>query len=305
MITRHEHGKVTWVDLESPTHDELRSIMREFSIDARIEEEMVSPTPYPLHAFFPDYAYVVLHFPSPIKDGETHDIEIDLVIGKQFLVTCRYVEVPPLHNLHKLFEAEELLHTYTEDTHADTMLARVLGKFYSAIRDELERSSRTLAHIERNIFDNQERAMVRSISDVGRQLLHFSTVLDRQEETVVTFLKLLHERKFFGDSFIQTRESILLEHTRATHLVNSNRAVAAELRETNDSLLSAKQNDIMKKLTVITFIVMPLTLIASLFTMPVTSTPIIGLPHDFWIILFIMVLCSGFSALFVLRKRWL
>jgi Mg2+ and Co2+ transporter CorA len=59
MITRHVRGtgskKITWVDMESPTRSELRDTMQEFGIDARIEEEIVGVTPYPIVVSSPTY----------------------------------------------------------------------------------------------------------------------------------------------------------------------------------------------------------------------------------------------------------
>ncbi len=305
MVTRHGHDGITWVDLETPTREEFADVMREFSIDPRVEEEMIAPTPYPLTVSFPDYAYTVLHFPSPMHRGESHDQEVDLIAGKRFIITSRYEAMSPLHNLHKIFEAEELLGTFPEEKRADVLLERFFGKFYAAIRDEIERTGSSLVRIERGIFSGEERAMVEIISRVGRDLLHYETSLDRQREVLGEFLATLESPRIFGDAFAERRKSILLAHESARHLAASHRAVVRELRETNDSLLEAKQNDIMKKLTVITFVVLPLTLIASLFQMNTRSTPIVGLPNDFWIVVAVMVLCSGFIALFVARRHWL
>ena len=78
-----------------------------------------------------------------------------------------------------------------------------------------------------------------------------------------------------------------------------------ELRETNNSLLTTKQNEIMKILTVTNFIFLPLALIAGIFGMNSKSTPIINMPHDFYIILGIMggLMVTMFS--YFKWKKWL
>jgi Mg2+ and Co2+ transporter CorA len=58
MLTRHTRKDITWIDLESPTRQELQDVVTEFGIDARIEEEIISPTPYPLVVASPNYLYL-------------------------------------------------------------------------------------------------------------------------------------------------------------------------------------------------------------------------------------------------------
>ena len=81
MIFRHDRAGVTWVDIESPTEGELASVMQEFKIDPRIEEEITSPTAYPLFIPFEKYVYMVLHFPTALPGGGTKNQEIDFIVS--------------------------------------------------------------------------------------------------------------------------------------------------------------------------------------------------------------------------------
>jgi magnesium transporter len=78
-----------------------------------------------------------------------------------------------------------------------------------------------------------------------------------------------------------------------------------ELRETNNSLLSTKQNETMKTLTVLTFLFLPLSFVAGLFGMNTMNNPIVGNQFDFWIILAIMAFLGMVSLLYFKRKDWL
>ena len=91
----------------------------------------------------------------------------------------------------------------------------------------------------------------------------------------------------------------------AADLVSSLRAVAQELRVTNDSLLSASQNSVTKTLTVMAFTALPLTLIASIFGMNADPMPLVNEPLGFWIIIGLMAAAGlALFAYFRLRK-WL
>ncbi len=85
----------------------------------------------------------------------------------------------------------------------------------------------------------------------------------------------------------------------------SYRAVAKELRITNDSLLSARQNEVMKRLTVVSLLVLPLSLIAAVFGMNVQNAPFVGHPYDFWLIVALMLVTGVTFFLYFRFKKWL
>lgn len=305
MITRHAHGKVTWIDLESPTPEELASVVAEFGIDARVEEEIRLPTPYPLFVAGRDYRYLILHFPTTASDGGARDQEVDFVVGKRFLITVRYDVIDSIHNLHKVFEAEELLGIPVAPGASDVLLERVLRRLYGAIRHEVEHGARRIDRIEHAIFAGHERETVKEVSDVGRILLRFETTLARHQEPLNAFLEGLSLPKFFGTTWHERIARIEAERRHVAALVASYRQVATELRDTNDSILSSSQNEIMKTLTVVNFVMFPLTLIAALFQMGLPGTPLVGISNAFWIVVGMMIAVTGFLTLYIIRKGWL
>ena len=78
-----------------------------------------------------------------------------------------------------------------------------------------------------------------------------------------------------------------------------------ELRETNNSILTTKQNEIMKTLTILAFIVVPLATLSQIFGMNVTHTPLVGLPYDFWIIIGIMLGLALAMFGYFKYKKWI
>ena len=307
MITRHVRGKVTWVDLECPTPEELQSVMTEFDIDPRIEEEIVSPTPYPIVVTFPKYIYMILHFPTAEVTGGAKNQEIDFIVGKNFLITARYEVIESIHNLQRVFEAEELIGMPVSDSTASELLERIMRRLYGAIRHETEHVAAILERIERDIFSHREREAVRNISEANRVLLRFDTTLGRHAESLEIFLAELQTPTYFGKSFATNAAHITAHRAHVAALVSSYRAVAAELRQTNDSLLNTSQNEVMKTLTVLTFITFPPVLIAGIFGMNIDAgnMPIVAHPMSFPIVLLLMAFCSSLVFLFFRRKRWL
>lgn len=305
MVTRHTRGDITWIDMESPTHAELASIVKEFSIDERVREEIISPTHYPLVLSYPKYEYFILHFPTADPATGTRNQEVDFIVGKHFLITARYEVIDTIHNLHKVFEAEEMLGLGKKGTHAGHLLERIMKRMYGAIREEMEHASRLLERIEIDMFDGKERETVRSISDIGRVLLRFETAIARQQEPLHTFLRKLTAGTLFGESFAPHAAHIEGERSHVVEIVGSYRATATELRATNDSLLSASQNEVMKTFTLLAFLTYPLTILAGFFGMNVLSTPLETNPYGFWFIVGIGLVLSCLMFLYFRFKRWI
>ncbi|HUY62190.1 MAG TPA: CorA family divalent cation transporter [Candidatus Paceibacterota bacterium] len=304
MTFRYDYPDGVWIDLEQPTEEEIHEVARAFSISERLETELLYPTPSPLVANDPSTALLVLHFPEHGEvHGETKSQEIDLVVGAHFIITVRYEVIAPLHRLKKLLETESVVDG-TAAISTDVLLEIIFAHLYTSVRDHTSHSADVLARVERDMFGGHERTTVRAISTISREFLHLESALANQEEPLARFLRTLSERSFFGPSFAERTTRILAERIQIAHLVRTHRAVATELRETNSALLESRQNEIMKTLTMITVVVLPLELIAFVFGMHVPGTPLDQNSHAFWIIMAVMLAAVGFMTVYFARKRW-
>lgn len=305
MIFRHEHQGGVWVDLEQPNQQEIRDIANEFNISERIETELLSPTPFPLAASDGDVALLVLHFAAHDGDeGETRDQEVDFVVGKHFVITVRYEVVAPLHRLRKLLETEALVDGHSPLT-TEMLLEVLFAHLYASVRDHTNHVASHLTRLEHDMFEGKERTTVRAISSLSREFLHLESALANQEEPLARLLKELSRPYFFGTTFTERAARTLAERTQVARLVETHRAVASELRETNAMLLESRQSEIMKTLTILSVVVLPLELIAFVLGMHAGGTPIIDDPNGFWIIMTIMAATVFVMTLYFARKRWL
>jgi Mg2+ and Co2+ transporter CorA len=173
MIHRHTKGTFRWVDLESPTTEEVRELMDEFSLDPQTAEDLLSPTLRPHVDSSEGYFYLVLHFPA-LKHSHTQsqDQEIDFIVGKDWIVTTRYDTIDPLNTFSKEFEVGSLLGKTVSWDHAGHLFYFMLSRIYAAIGDELEHLDDRLESAELNIFEGKEKEMVIELSRIGRDLLN-------------------------------------------------------------------------------------------------------------------------------------
>lgn len=306
MVTKYKYNNLTWIDLDRPTHDELKQIATDWDIHPIVVQELMSPSVRPKVEMYPTYIYLILNIPVTQKKESRRIIEqqeIDFVIGRNFIITTSYSNIDPLHQFAKVFEVNSILDKSHLDKHAGFVFFYMIKALYQSILQELQGISDSINSIEEHIFKGNERAMVGRLSEVGRELLGIKRAMTHHKETLETFEAGSH--RIFGPEFIYHARGILGEYYKVRGSYESNFEFLSELRETNNSLLTTKQNEVMKIFTVMAFITFPLMLIAGVFTMHAKILPILGDPYDFWMIVGGMLFVAITSLLIFKSKKWL
>jgi len=303
MLARYKHNGLMWVDLESPTREEVRQVMEEFKLDHFVAEELLLPTTKPRVEFHGDYLYLILHFPALRHTHKTLEQEIDFVLGKDLIITTHYDTVDPLHKFSKAFEVDSVLDANVTDEHAGFLFFSMIRRLYRSVEHEIDFIHSDMAHIEKHIFSGQERGMVQAISRSARDLLNLRQTIEPHRDV----LKELQACaiKLFGDEYAPYMRSIENDYYRLHNHIMRHTESLHELRETNNSLLSTKENETMRILTIMALLTFPLTLFVAIFSMDTVHNPIRGLPYDFWIIL-ALIISIGMGMLFYFKyKKWL
>ena len=109
----------------------------------------------------------------------------------------------------------------------------------------------------------------------------------------------------FGADFTHSYEGVMRTFKQVQSQILFLTEIVTELRETNNSLVSTKQNEIMKVLTIMAFITFPLSLIASIFGMNTIDIPLVGQDGDFVIIMGIMGVSTLCMFAFFKYKKWI
>lgn len=303
MRSRHEHGGLIWLDLESPTRDDVHATMEEFHIEPLVAEELLLPSAKARAELHHSYVYLVLHFPALRHSHKHREQEVDFVIGRKFLITTHYEAMDPIHNFTKVFEVQSALSKGKVGEHAGFIFHAMLKRLYKSVEHELEFIRRDLLTIEDHIFSGDEVLMVEAISRSARDLLNLRQIIEPHREVLHTLEN--EGGTFFGEDFVPYLRILSNEYFKVHNHIMRLTEQLHELRETNNSLLSTKQNETMKTFTIMAFTTFPLTLVATVFAIPAASTPILGREHDFWIIVGSMAfLILTMLAVFKYRK-WL
>lgn len=299
MITRYKYERVEWVDLLSPNESDIEAIVREFNLDPTVAVELRSPTGRTKLESHPSYTYTVLHFPGPNDRNQ----ELDFILGKNFLITTHYENVNPLFEFSKTFESFMLRGQMESKLHAGYLFYALILHMYRTVEESANYLTEDIEKAERAIFAGKERIMVEELSHLLGRELDIRMAMKPHLE-IWSFFEPDGVR-IFGGSYAPLVTTIQAAHQKILNVLEGNKEAIGALRETNDSLLTAKTNETLVHLSMMAFVVFPLTLIAGIFGMNTQFLPFIGHPFDFWIVLGIMALAAAAIFSFFKYRKWL
>lgn len=306
MINTYKHKKIVWVDLESPTKEEVKEVMDTYNIHPLIAQELLVSSLKSKVDLYKDFIYLILHFPA-IRQSHSKAMgssqEIDFVIGQNFIITTRYDTVDPLHEFAKIFEVDSILDKSHLGDHAGFLFYQIIKHLYRGTGNELDVINDSLKEIEKQVFSGKEQEMVFALSKIGRELLIFKNTLALHKDVLESFE--VAGTKFFKGDFSHYLRAITSEYYKLASLIQNLNETMDELRETNNSLLSTKQNSVMQNLTIFAFITLPISLILALFQIDAKDRPIIGSNHDFWILVIILLIIAAGLFAFFRHRKWL
>ena len=304
MLKKHIYKDLTWIDLKQPTQEEVRGLLDKYNFHPNIAEDLLTPSFKSSATQYESVIHLILHFPA-LKHTHSNSFnqEIDFVVGKDFMITARNDTIDAMHKFTKEFETKSILDRKDIGKKPEDVFFLLLNKLYNSITHELEHAQSSLRTAQEMIFRGEEKKMVRELSDIGRDLLNAKQSISPHKETLLELQVVGND--FFGDEFDRKIKKIMEKYNKIRNNIKNHREYLKELKNTNDSLLSTKQNETMTVLTIMAFVTFPLSLIASIFGMNTVNMPIIGGSYDFWMVLGIMFVLTTFMFLFFKSKKWL
>lgn len=302
MISTYKYQDVTWIDLESPTEDELVHVLQEYQVPEVLLDALITETLLSHVDTYKEMLYLVLHFPRIHNEKRMPDLEIDFVIGKNFIITVHYEFSNALHDFAKQLEIEVMLSRKLPGSHAGYIFHAIITEAYHQAGGKLNDLYQMMENVKNNIFNGHEDRMVSDLSHLSRKVLDFrqamrfhGSILDSYERASI---------KIFGEDYLPYVADIKSEYHKILGVLEGHRDLLIDLRETNDSLLSAKTNKTMRILTIMSFTTFPLALMATLIGM-ITEVSVVKTFKEFIYISTALLLIGVLILLHFKKRRWL
>jgi magnesium transporter len=289
------------VDLSKPSSDEARILTDVFHFHELAVEDALAETHYPKIESYGDYLYLILHgidFKASEHLFKTQDI--DFFLGERYLVT---VHPGISRSMNQVSEVcGRSAHVLGEGPTG--LLHRIVDTMVDNYLPEVEKLNERLDEIEKEVFEHPNQQLVRRILDFKRDVSSLRRVVLPERDAVGRLARrefaLISEAMSYRfrdvhDHLVRLADEAMFFQDRITSLLD------AYLSNVSNQL-----NSVMKVLTVIATIFMPLTVLTGMWGM---NVPLPHLPGNdaaqFWWIVILMLATSAVMLWFFRRKGWI
>jgi magnesium transporter len=294
---------LTWVHVDRPGGLEVAHLSERFNFHELDMEDVLSKRQRPKIDEYSEYLFVVLHFPVYDKTvRRLNAAELDVFLGPDFVITLPNVELLPVTYLFRRCEDDAALREDIFSKGSGYLLYHVLDDLFDYCFPILDKIGAKLDSIEPAIFEERSEDVVRDISNAKQEIIAYRKIIKPERST----LRLLERstQRFLPENLEVYYDDIVDASERIWDLLDNYKEVIEGLESTNESFISHNQQYRLQLLTVVTVILLPLTLLASVFGMNV-RVPGQGEIAAFWVLLGVMVVLGlGLLGLFRWR-RWL
>jgi magnesium transporter len=295
-----------WVRIENPTALETGWLEEHFDFHSLDLEDVLSRNQRPKIDEYPDYLFIVLHFPVFDRAvGRLNAAELDIFVGPDYLVTIPNQPLQPVEYLFERCRAKEELRDQLFARGSGYLLYRLVDDSFDYCFPMLRKIGNKLDSLEVEIFEGERsQEIVRDISNVKQEIINFRKVV-RPQRTVLRDLENVKQRFLAPDLDLEIYfDDIVDSHERIWDMLENYKEVVEGLEDTNESVLSHRVNDILRVLTAFSVIILPLTLIASIWGMNV-GVPGEGDREDFYAIVGAMTVMLVAMVIYFRRRGWL
>ncbi len=297
---------LTWIHLDPPIDPETVNALRaRFGWHPLDVEDVLSKRQRPKIDDYADEGYLfgVLHFPAYDKAIQRLNAgELDFFLGSDYLVTMPNVELLPVTRLFTRCQEDAHFREQLFEKSSGRLLYEVLDDLFDYCFPILDKIAYKLDSIEDDIDERHSEEIVSDISKAKQEIISYRKIIKPQRPA----LRLLERRieRFLPENLELYFDDLVDASERIWDLLDNYKEVVEALEDTNESLISHRQNDVLRILTVFSVVLLPLTLISGIFGMNV-HFPGEGTHTAFWIIVGLMIGVIVSMVAFFRYKRWL
>lgn len=299
IALRTDPAVMLWVDLAESSDEEARRVMGDwFSVHPLTIEDCLQDNPLPKVEPYDDYLYIVMHAVDYSRADKFTTTEVDLILGRNFLVTYHRKPLRPVQAARERLQRNTSVLVRGPDRIAHTLLDLLADHYGPALvelRDEIEEIeeavlARTKERLDGRIVELRNdlaalRQIIRPQRELAGELAQGRSAYFRKK--LEPYLRDLH------DEFLRIEESAISWADQALLLfrVYLNRS-------------SHEANEGIRVLTALTAMMLPLLIVGGWYGMNFEGIPLLDSAVAYWITLGITVALTAAVFLYLRRRKW-
>ena len=298
-------NNLTWVNIERPTERETEYLAQNYPFHPLDLDDCLSRIQRPKIDEYKDYLFLVFHFPVFNTETQvTKPSQLSVFIGEKYLITLHKGELKPLVKLFRECQIDEESRQENFSQGSSYLLYRIIDRLVDYCLPILNKIGDNIERTEDNIFSS--KGMPKAIEDISilrRDVISFRRIIWPMRAVISSLEPKIHRftkmdmKVYFGD---------MVDHVdKIWDGLDEYKEIIEGLSDTHDSLATNRTNEVMRRLTVIATILLPITVVASIFGMNIPLGPFRDSPYS---ALYISLICLAIiigMLYFFRRQRWI
>jgi magnesium transporter len=303
MIETIKIGTLRWHHIVNPSDDNLNYLKDNFHFHPLdIEDCKEEYNQRPKVDIYDDYYFIILHFPDFDKQNRFLRIrEIKIFWGEDYLITIgkSHWVVADMFKEGKEMEARD--EDFEVGT-SDALLYTILERLMKATQKIIKKIGDDVDAINRSLFDIRAQQTIERISVIRKNIISLNTMFKPQLPLFARFESKQIEG--YANNMEDYWSNILDYYKQMWDLTEDYAELIEGLSQTFDSMQANRTNEIIKTLTLISSVLLPLTFLTGLYGMNV-NLPLQNDPRSFWIVVSAMMIIVIGMYTFFKRKKWM
>ncbi len=315
---------LSFINVTKPTDFEMKYLKNTYYFNPLNLEDYAHRTQIPKIENHKKYDLLVLRFPIFSENGPQNSHQygvhlpafhvpnkkrrlvssyVNFYVSKEYIVILHDGTLPQIDRIFTI--CQKTLHNRTEYMSQGSVF--LTYKIIDALVDDcfpvINELTSTIDRIDKDLENKQSQKTLEDISATRRNLVVFHTMI----KPILPLFSELEEGKHKElNGPMQAFWGNALDHLRKImDRLEDNQELIEGISKSNESLLSSRNNEIVKFLTVITSIAFPFVIINNLYSMNIVGLPLAQQPGIVWI-LFGIIFVSGLIMMFFFKLRnWL
>jgi magnesium transporter len=293
--------RVLWLDVDGlGDADAIASVGAVFGFHMLALEDVINRNQRAKVESYDDYYYIAVHVPR-LEGTDLIAEQLSVFLGKNYVVTFHHrmdAELAPVKSI--LRRKSHRISDYGSDFLAYSILDSVVDQYFPV----LERFGELTEETEESLLTNPNRHVVRHVHGLKRELLDLRRAIWPFRDSLSALMRSDETSLITEETMPYFRD--LYDHTvRIIDLIETYREVASDLMDVYLSSVSNRTNDVMKRLTAITTIIMPLTLITGIYGMNFENMPETSMRYGYFVVIGVMAALAIALFVYFWRQGWI
>lgn len=301
-ISKYENeSHITWLNVNGLTDTEaIIQLGNHFNLHPLIQEDIVAIHQRPKIDEYEDYIFLVFKMLQYNENEELIIEHVALVLGKDYLLTFQEAENDAFNDLRERIEQGK---GRVRRSGADYLMFAILDAVVDHYFGVIEFLINKIELVEDELFDEKD------ISDIGEKIQNLKKEVLKIRRIVLPLREVVNRLDKIETDLIQEQtykyiRDLYVNLVQTIESVEMQREMTSSLMEMYLSSINNRMNEVMKVLTIVTSVFIPLTLLTGIYGMNFDYMPELHYKYSYFILLgFMGILILGMIRFFK-KKRW-